>query len=147
MGVHCPGQAVPLNHTCSVGIGRGKCPKDVGITRREKITQGCVQATSKDPDAKDNRSKEEGVPRWAIIGGSVVGLLLIFLISICVIKTSRSRRPRTIEKTGTDLNPVYGDYSDVYISTEVTDRNTSNYSSQDNEGATQIMDLNSQYGQ
>ena len=50
------------------------------------------------------------------------------------------------EKTGTEQNPVYGDYSDVYISTEVTDRNTSYYSSKDMEGATQIMDLNSQYG-
>ena len=157
MAVQCPGQAAPLNQTCSVGSSRGKCPREVGITRREKLIQECVTETNNGTGTEGiiqrtiseegKRSEEEEAPRWAIVGESVVGLLMIFLISICVIKTSKSRRRGTVNKTGTDLNPVYGDYSDVYVSTEVTDRNISNYSSQNMGGATQIMDLNSQYGQ
>ena len=58
--------------------------------------------------------------------GCGVGALLVGIIAAFCVRRKLKSGTTAVD----DINPVYGDYSDVYISTEVTDRNTSYHTRQ-----------------
>ena len=100
-----------------------------------------------------NSSDREKEGKWdrntvkdiLIIGGSALGISLIcFVTAFCVYRKCKSAE---LKDTDVDLNPVYGDYSEVYQETEITDTNA-DYGAPDLEGVgcSLVTDLNSVYG-
>ena len=76
------------------------------------------------------------------IGGSVGALVLGIIVAFCIRRELKSRAP----SVKNDVNPVYGDYGEVYEETEIYDTNAY-YGAGDMEetGATLIRDNNPEY--
>ena len=67
-----------------------------------------------------------------------------FVTAFCVYRKCKSTE---LNDTKIELNPVYGDYSEVYQETKITDANAE-YGAPDLEevGCSRVTDLNSVYG-
>ena len=83
-----------------------------------------------------------------VIGGSAAcALVLIAVLAFCIVRQCKSCTSETLTDANVDLNPVYGDYSEVEDDSEMKDTNA-NYAAPDLEeiGCTRVIHLNSAYG-
>ena len=104
-----------------------------------------MESEDKQSSDKEKDDKWGTVKMISVIGGSVVGISFIcFVTTFCVYRKCKSTE---LKNTDIDLNPVYGDYSEVYQETEITDANAE-YGALDLEGVgcSRVTDLNSVYG-
>ena len=95
-----------------------------------------------------NKNKDDKLQSILVIGGSAgCALVLITMLAFCILRQCKSCASETSTDANADLNPVYGNYSEVENDSEITDTNA-NYAAPDLEEivCTRVTDLNSAYG-
>ena len=60
-----------------------------------------------------------------IAGGALLGVLLILTLGVGLFFFCKRRKARKLAENveDIDMNPVYGEYAEVYVATEVEDTN------------------------
>ena len=101
-----------------------------------------IPTTTEATNANGESIEDKNLTIILVVAGA---LLFLVIAACCSLKLYKSKR-RSNSVVKEDFNPVYGDYSDIYQSTEICDRNP-DYAAADMEetAVTVIRDNNPEY--